>query len=367
MLWSYWEENMRGMMRLFAGALSVVATSGWAGLAVAQTPQQENWCEGKDSPTPDLRIGGCTAVIQSGNFAGKYLAWSFTGRGNAYSTKGQYDRAIADYDQAIRLNPSHGIAFYNRGYAWRAKGEYDRSIADYDQAIQLDPNFSAAFNNRGTAYDDKKDYDRAIADYDQAIRLDPNYARAFNNRGNAYAAKGAYTRAALDFDEVTRLQPTNANAWNHRCWARAIVGQLSQAILDCNESIRLNPTTKLAASLYGRGIAKRKSGDTVGGDADIAAAMAIQPDITEEFARYELPARAKAVGSIQAPRVPLALEPSAADCQLAETHWKSVEEIKTLAVYQDHLVRFPNCAFSMLATARMETLRKYVIDSLSAQ
>ena len=358
---------MLGTARLFAGALSVMATSGSAGLAVAQTQQQESWCEGKDNPTPDLRIGGCTAVIQSGNFAGKYLAWSFTGRGNAYSTKGQYDRAIANYDQAIRLNPNYAIAFYNRGYAWRAKGEYDRSIADYDQVIRLDPNFSAAFNNRGTAYDDKKDFDRAIADYDQAIRLDPNYARAINNRGNAYEAKGDYALAALDFDEVTRLQPKNANAWNHRCWARAIAGQLPQAILDCNESLRLNPTTKLAASLYGRGIGKRKWGDTVGSDADIAAAMAIQPDITEEFARYEVPARAKAVGSFHAPRVPLASEPTAADRQIAAMHWKSAEEIKTLAVYQDHLVRFPNCAFTTLAAARIEVLRKYAIDSLTAR
>jgi hypothetical protein len=50
--------------------------------------------------------------------------------------------------------------------------------------------------------------------------------------------------------------------------------------------------------------------------------------------------------------------PPAADCSLAETHWKSVESIGTLAAYQDHLARFPNCVFSTLATARIEALRK---------
>jgi len=50
--------------------------------------------------------------------------------------------------------------------------------------------------------------------------------------------------------------------------------------------------------------------------------------------------------------------PPAADCSLAETHWKSVESIGTLAAYKDHLARFPNCVFSTLATARIEALRK---------
>jgi hypothetical protein len=44
----------------------------------------------------------------------------------------------------------------------------------------------------------------------------------------------------------------------------------------------------------------------------------------------------------------------AADCAQAETHWKSAEEIKTLAVYQDHLARFPNCDFATLAAARIQ-------------
>jgi hypothetical protein len=47
----------------------------------------------------------------------------------------------------------------------------------------------------------------------------------------------------------------------------------------------------------------------------------------------------------------------AADCSFAETHWKSAESIGTLAVYEDHLARFPTCAFSTLAAARIEALR----------
>ena len=53
------------------------------------------------------------------------------------------------------------------------KGDNDRAIADFNEAIRLDPKSSLTFRNRGDAYTDKGDHDRALADYSEAIRLDP--------------------------------------------------------------------------------------------------------------------------------------------------------------------------------------------------
>ncbi len=64
------------------------------------------------------------------------------------------------------LVAAHGL----RGNAFVARGEYDRAIADYDEAIRFSPDFAATFINRSLAYLDKGDYDRSIADSDQAIR-----------------------------------------------------------------------------------------------------------------------------------------------------------------------------------------------------
>ena len=79
------------------------------------------------------------------------------------------------------------------------KGDYDRAIADYNKALELDPKDATAYNNRGFTYDNKGDYDKAIADYDAAIRLNPEYARAYNNRGFTYDKKGDYDRAIADY------------------------------------------------------------------------------------------------------------------------------------------------------------------------
>src|SRR5262249_21519743 len=69
------------------------------------------------------------------------------------------------------MNPSFAEAFYGRGFAYGIKGEYDRAIADFDAAIKFKGAWSAAFSARGEAYAAKGQNDRAVADLEQAIRL----------------------------------------------------------------------------------------------------------------------------------------------------------------------------------------------------
>jgi tetratricopeptide (TPR) repeat protein len=66
--------------------------------------------------------------------------------------KGNYDRAISDYTEAIRLKPNYAKAYYNRGNAYREKGDYDRAISDYNEAIRLNPKDANAYHSRGVAY-----------------------------------------------------------------------------------------------------------------------------------------------------------------------------------------------------------------------
>ena len=96
-------------------------------------------------------------------------------------------QTLADYNQALAINPKYDVAYNNRGNAWDHKGEHDKAIADYNQVLRLNPNDAVAYNNRGEALRNKGEYDKALADYNQAIRLNPNYALAYNNLASIQA------------------------------------------------------------------------------------------------------------------------------------------------------------------------------------
>jgi tetratricopeptide (TPR) repeat protein len=128
--------------------------------------------------SPEQRRESCTAVIESPGQTRQALVVAYDNRGIHYSRKGEYDRAIPDFDEAIRLDPKFAQAYNNRGIAYNNKGSYDRAIADFDEAIRLDSKNAAAYTNRGRAYNRKGSYDRAIADIDEGIRLDPKNAAA---------------------------------------------------------------------------------------------------------------------------------------------------------------------------------------------
>ena len=82
-----------------------------------------------------------------------------------------FEKAIADYTEAIRLNPKYANAYCNRGATYRHKGELDKAIADYTEAIRLDPSRSEAYNNRGVAYEQMGEKAKAEEDFAKAKKL----------------------------------------------------------------------------------------------------------------------------------------------------------------------------------------------------
>ena len=130
------------------------------------------------------------------------------------------DAAIAACTRAIeskkyakkKFKRTLSLLYTNRGVEYEIKKEFDKAIADHDQAIKIDPKNWAAFNNRGNAYAGKRDYDHAIADYDAAVKLNPKYAEAFYNRGLAKRNKGDVTAGDADIAQAKELQPGIASS-----------------------------------------------------------------------------------------------------------------------------------------------------------
>ena len=99
-------------------------------------------------------------------------------RGQAYDTKGEYDLAIADYSQSLRLNRDNPRAFFNRAVAYANKGEHQRAVADFNEAIKLDPQDADAYLGRGAMHEELDNEAAARADYQKALQIVPEHEDA---------------------------------------------------------------------------------------------------------------------------------------------------------------------------------------------
>src|SRR5271165_3600070 len=169
---------------------------------VAEGSSAKGWAPAANVILFDQAIDYITGQIRANPGDWARYVW----RANVWLKRKEFDAAIADYNEAIRLNPgSAGVAHQGRGRAWREKKDYDKAIADYNEAIRLDPGYAHAYNGRGKTWSAKKDYDKAIADYNEAIRLYPGYVRAYCNRGVAFLLTGS-AKVGEDARKVLELE-----------------------------------------------------------------------------------------------------------------------------------------------------------------
>jgi clan AA aspartic protease (TIGR02281 family) len=239
-----------------------------------------------DTENSDQKIGSCSRVIADNTANAPKRAQAYRSRGAAYYGKSDYDRAIADFSEAMKLDPnivppSFALAYNRRGLAYVEKKDYDSAIADYGEAIKLDSSSAEVYKNRGTAYNIKQDYDRAIADFDQALTLDPNYALAYNNRGFAYFGKNDTDRAIADYSEALKHNPNFAIAYNSRGNAYLKRNDYDRAISDYSEAVRSNPNYAIAYD--NRGFAYSRKNDLDRAIADYNEAIRLNPRLARAY------------------------------------------------------------------------------------
>jgi tetratricopeptide (TPR) repeat protein len=134
------------------------------------------------------------------------------------------DEAIAACTRAIDAAPKGkniATVYYNRGVEWDAKKDYDRAIADYSEAIKLNSKYAEAFNNRGRMYRAKRERDLALADYESAIRLAPKRGLYHRSRGNVLMDMREYEKALASFNEAVKLDANDADAADSAAWLMA--------------------------------------------------------------------------------------------------------------------------------------------------
>ncbi len=161
---------------MFRLAVTFLAVLGLGGAVRADGLGDARRCS---APTidHDSSIRVCTAAIRSEELSRRNLAITFYNRGIAYFGKGEYDRAIRDYDAAIGLVANEAEFYGNRAGAYRMKGMYAEAVLDYTRAIRLDPADAYAYFGRGFARFALGRREAAVEDFVTAYGLSPNDPR----------------------------------------------------------------------------------------------------------------------------------------------------------------------------------------------
>lgn len=108
---------------------------------------------------------------------------------------GQFEAAILDCNEAIRIDPNFAEPYNNRGWAKYNLGRYDDAILDFSKSIELKYSFIKPHVNRGNAYLKLQNYKEAEQDFDNAIKLNPDYKNAYRYKGDLYKAQNKMKEA----------------------------------------------------------------------------------------------------------------------------------------------------------------------------
>ena len=266
--------------------------------ATAQAPAPD-WtrCRGT---SPESVIEGCTAVIRSSGVTDHERGEALSRRAFAYHFRRDYPHAIADYEEALRLDPRAVSVHRQLGKSYGDSGNLQRAVSEYDLALSL------AENELGGAGPQSAEYARRLALIGQILY----------DRGGIFEQLHQDERAIQDYRDGMRRVPQDPDLGNALCWILAIRNEsLDEARSACDRSLRLRPDypptldsrglvglkqgrfqdawndydaavriqPRGPSWLYGRGVAALRLGRTAEGQADIAGAEALNGGIAQYY------------------------------------------------------------------------------------
>jgi tetratricopeptide (TPR) repeat protein len=148
-------------------------------------------------------------------------------RGKALYGKHAYDGAMADFTEAIRIDPRNLVALNDRGVTWVAKEDFGKALRQFGEVLRHDPRNALTYTNRGATWFEMEEYEKALDDLNRAIQFDPKLSSAYANRGRWYMKHGDYPKALDDYRQAMQLSPRDWPAYNGlaRVYATAPVFQ----------------------------------------------------------------------------------------------------------------------------------------------
>ena len=167
-------------------------------------------------------------------------------RAQAEGWLGKTDQAVADFEEALRLTPTHFGARAALADLLAASGKPDQAGAAYNKLVESFPESPLSYNNRGMFLQHQGKYDEAITDFTRAVERDPNYFYSYTNRGFTLLEMDNPTAAQPDFSQSLKLNPQQAFVYNLRGLAKLALGDLTGAIQDQRAAVEMNPKDAVA-------------------------------------------------------------------------------------------------------------------------
>lgn len=126
-------------------------------------------------------------------------------KGNEYAENGDYDEAMTEYKDVLRLDENNALAHNNLGVIYKRKGLYISAVEELQAALDALPNYYKAYNNLGNVYFERGHYDEAIKFYQRCLKVNPGFAETHWNMALCYEQKGEIGRAIKHYNEFKEI------------------------------------------------------------------------------------------------------------------------------------------------------------------
>ncbi len=212
-------QKTRNIARKIAMRLLVVIALSFVLYVTSARSEDPEYCymglEAHEAGNYELAINDYTRCIDLGDLTVDNLAAAYFNRGNAYYDIGDFNQAIRDYDDVIRLDLSGADAHTNRGLAYLKKDNYRQAIRDFGEAISVDPGFAVAYHNRCLVLALMGRSKEALLDCNYSLRLIPNNPLSLDSRARAYWQLDEQDKARQDLERARQIAPSFAT-WQER-------------------------------------------------------------------------------------------------------------------------------------------------------
>jgi tetratricopeptide (TPR) repeat protein len=210
-------------------------------------------CINRDEKSaPPVAIQACTELLDRNTVEGHERIYPLLNRAKAYFVQGDKQRALDDFNTAVKIAPKYAKPYYYRGVFYATQTDLDAALRDFDTALSLNHKLVPALRQRAIIHLTQNNPSGALADFSEAVRLQPKSAALWSDRGHLRILIRDYDGALKDEAEAIRLDPKLARAYFLRGAAFGDLGDSANAVSDIRTAVDLDPSLDHYVSTKGK-------------------------------------------------------------------------------------------------------------------